>query len=534
MEKIEVYKHIKNHYEVVLHHDKSDISNSDIIRTATKQQWIAREKYLNSEDKYLEHFANKLASVHHIIYTSVMEKSEDKISFKFFFNEKYRPVGVHWFKKNRLMRFITLNLKTGILYTGFIGGLHNKKPKKQIRANKFWGNLGEVFEFAADTMVDVYSPQNCKNYHNSLIKLFIEQIYDWPFDNMKEGNTSNSLDGMQFYQYYLMKKKVKLPDNFMVFEGYKFNIPSKLFKKANYKYIDALLLHYGLQGEKFRKAFHEIKKYNPTLESLKFVVDLVGKTRVEQDYKMLVSLLSHTHTVQNHYDISWITEPERKNIWSILTTTSFNLLVIRDHINFLSFLRSRGLDYKWRAKTSEQFNLEHKMLSDTMDTIKNGLIHRVYPKQYHEYFIDPIKVGDVQYMVKILDEQSEFYKESEYQQNCVKTYISRPGSFIISIRDGKEHATVEYNVNSSDTHWLIDRAQFLGRFNKALPSSWNPILKKVDKMISDMFGQYGFEMTLHKVQNDVTKTWNLILDENGRPKWNNTLEIVDDDDYFFF
>jgi hypothetical protein len=53
-------------------------------------------------------------------------------------------------------------------------------------------------------------------------------------------------------------------------------------------------------------------------------------------------------------------------------------------------------------------------------------------------------------------------------------------------------------------------------------------------MISDMFGQYGFEMTLHKVQNDVTKTWNLILDENGRPKWNNTLEIIDDDDYFFF
>ena len=40
-----------------------------------------------------------------------MEKSEDKISFKFFHNEKHRPVGVHWFKKTRFMRFITLNLK---------------------------------------------------------------------------------------------------------------------------------------------------------------------------------------------------------------------------------------------------------------------------------------------------------------------------------------------------------------------------------------------------------------------------------------
>ena len=205
MEKTEVYKHIKNHYEVVLHHDKSDISKSDIIWGTTKPQWIAREKYLNSEDKYLEHFANKLTSVHHIIYTAVMEKSEDKISFKFFHNEKCRPVVVHWFQKTRFIRFITLNLKTGILYTGYIGGLHNKKAKKQIRANKFWSNLGEAFELASHNMVDVYSIENCKNHYDSLTKLFMEQIYDWPFDTMKQENTSYSLDGMKFYKYYLIQ-----------------------------------------------------------------------------------------------------------------------------------------------------------------------------------------------------------------------------------------------------------------------------------------------------------------------------------------
>lgn len=539
MEKIEIYKSVKDHYEVVLHHDRSDINDGKFSSSSRKKEaWFAKDKYINSQEKFVEHFANKLASVHHRSNTAVIEKTGDKVSIKFFHNEKYRHVGNHWFQKNRYMMFFTLNTKTGILYSGSIHGLHNKKRKKKINTNKFWGSLSSIFETIVYEMMDERIYDNRRNFSSYILKLFFDQIPDWSHSNATDGDSSiSNLKGVLFYRYFLSKKGVKLPDNFKLFEGYDFYVPAKLFKKSDNKYIDALLLHHNLSGEKFRKAFHEIGKDRPvqvTLQTLKLVVDWVGKTRLEQNPEYIAKYLAYKNNIFPLSDSTFLTESERKNIWLILTQTPYELVTIRDHINFLSFLRSKGMNFKWKAKTELEFRREHKILADTYDMIRNGVTHRIYPQGYHDWFRDPVEVGGENYLVQILDKQSEFYQESDYQQNCVKTYISKPGSFIISIRSGKERATVEYNISHSETLWHIDRVQALGRFNKMLPDSWDIVLDAVDQMVVEMIGEYGYKMTLNKEKLGKTKVLELTFDTTGRPIWDNPLELVANDDYFPF
>lgn len=538
MEKIEIYKSVKEYYEVVLHHDSSDINDGKFSSSSKKKgAWVAKDKYINSQEKFVEHFANKLAYVHHKSNTAVIEKTGDKVSIKFFYNEKYRTVGNHWFQKNRYMMFFTLNTKTGILYSGSIHGLHKKKRKKKINTNKFWGSLSEVFEIIGFEMMDEkYGTR--RGFLMHLIKLFFDQIPDWPHSNALDGDPFiSNLNGVLFYSYFLSKKGVKLPDNFNLFEGYDFYVPAKLFKKANNKYIDALLFHHNLSGDKFRKAFHEIGKDRPvkvTLQTLKLVVDWVGKTRLEQNPQYIAKYLDYKNDVHSVTDSTFLSESERKNIWLILTQTPYFLVTIRDHINFLFFLRNKGMNFKWKAKTELEFRREHKILADTYDMVRNGVTHRIYPEGYHEWFKDSIEVGGELYNVQILDKQSEFYQESEYQQNCVKTYISKPGSFVISIRSGKERATVEYNISQSETLWHIDRVQALGRFNQILPDIWNDVLDTVDQMVVQMIGQHGYKMTLNKQKLGKTSVVELTFNSNGIPIWDVPLELVTDDDYFPF
>lgn len=539
MEKIEIYKNVKDHYNVVLHHDNSEISTREFIENRNRDKagrvWVQKESYLNSQEKFVEHFADKLAAVNYTRNTAVIEKTGDKVSLKFFHNEKHRGVGNHWFAKNRYMLFLTINTKTGVLYSGSIHGLHNKKRKKKINTNNFWGSFLDIFDSVAFQMKDAQNSNSRRNLLNTIVKLFFEQIPDWRHPiNDGEELTLTQLQGPLFYRYYLTKKQVKLPDNFNMFYGYKFYVPTKYFKKANNKYIDALLLYNGLSGDKFRKAFHEVGGYHPTLQTLKYVVDLVGKTRVEQNYEILKKYLKYKNDVYPLGDTTFLTESERKNIWLILTQTPYDLLTIRDHVKFLGFLRDRGMNFKWKAKTEFEFRREHKLLTDTYDAILHGVTHRIYPQEYHDWFKDPVEVGVEKYKVQILDKQGEFYQESDYQQNCVKTYISRPGSFILSIRSGKDRATIEYSISSSKTLWHIDRVQSLGRFNKVLPQKWDSVLDVIDKMVVEMIGKYGYQMTLHKEKAGKENTWELSFDINGRPIWDTPLELQQDIDYLFF
>lgn len=536
MEKIEIYKKVRETYDVILFMDHTELVEglSEYKKSNQKNiHWVGTNHSFNTSEEFVKHYANKLARVFHHKTTMVIEKNGDKLSFKVFRYNNERKQGVHYFKKMRSMSFFTLNLKTGILYQGEITGLHRKKKTRKIRTNFFHQN---PISLISDSMYWFFDSSVQMQEFESLRDLLLSHIPDFPLsDDMLWENQGM---GWGFYRYYLQKKGVSIPDNFTSFlnSGYEGLVPSKFFKKGKNKFIDSLMLYHGFSGDVIKKALHTKNRFS--FNTLKSLISLVGSTRVQQDYDVLMHYLSHQQNLLIPYDVSWITDAEKKRIWSLISSSKPNITIIRDHIEFIVFLRKKNIDQKWESKTYKEFIIEHKKLSDEVSKFKKGIFNRKYPEEFDSIFNEPITVPvensePITYSVKILSTQDDYYQESDHQQNCVKTYLMKPGSFILSIRDKENRATVEYQIKSTKKKVNVNRTQSLGRFNKELDPSWDNILKIVDEMVQTLISKKGYEMVLTKEKKDKVTTYSTTFNKNGFVVWDKPLEVVSEFDYFF-
>ena len=537
MEKIEIYKKVKEDYEVQVHKDHLVIENYGFLLNTSKLKnpyWDKHHTYLNSSEEFLKHYANKLARVSHSKTTMVIEKNGDKLSFKVFRYHNERREGVHYFKKVRSVSFFTLNIRTGILYQGEIMGLHKKKKNRRIRTNYFHRN---PFMIMSDALHLFCKLENHQKEYESLQDIFLSQIPDFHLRG-NEGHDINSCSGWRFYEFYLFKRGVSIPDNFYGFQrnGFDGLVPAKFFKKGKNKYIDSLMSFHGFGGDIIKKALHTDGPF--TFNTLKSLINLVGTTRVQQDYRVLMIYLSHQNDILIPHDVSWLSDAEKKRIWNFVKNTLPRMTVIWDHIEFIVFLKKNGINVGWKSKTYKDFLIEHKTLSDEVTKLKKGIFNRKYPAVFYSTLNKDITLLNdnselITYSVNLLSTQDEFYQESEHQQNCVKTYLTKPGSFILSIRNQEDRATVEYHIKSLKRKVRTERAQSLGRFNQELDPSWDKVLKKVDEMVSSLILEKGYEMVLTKEKKDKVSTYKTVFNEQGFVGWENPLELITDIDYFF-
>ena len=536
MEKIEIYKKVKDNYEVILFKDHTVLeeSLSEYQKSNPKHiHWVRTNHSFETSEAFVKNYANKLARVHHFRATMVIEKNGDKLSFKKFRYTNERREGVHYFTKTRTMSFFTLNLRTGVLYQGDINYLHRKKKSRRIRTNFFHQN---PISLISDCMFLFFHYSVQRQEFESIRDLFLSHIPDFPLsDDMLSESQSM---GWGFYRYYLQKKGVKIPDHFTEFQHYGYDgvVPSKFFKKGKNKFIDSLMLYHGFSGDVIKKALHTNNRF--TFNTLKSLISLVGSTRVQQDYDLMMHYLCHSQNLLIPHDVSWITEVERKRIWALIRSSKPRISVIRDHIEFIVFLRKNDIDQRWESKTYKEFIVEHKKLSDEVAKFKKGIFNRKYPKEFYSTFNEPIMVPvensePITYSVNILSTQDDYYQESDHQQNCVKTYLMKPGCFILSIRNKEDRATVEYQIKSTKKKVNVNRTQSLGRFNKELDSSWDNILKIVDEMVHTLISKTGYKIVLTKEKKDKVTKYTTTFNEDGFVNWDKPLEVVSEFDYFF-
>ena len=116
-----------------------------------------------------------------------------------------------------------------------------------------------------------------------------------------------------------------------------------------------------------------------------------------------------------------------------------------------------------------------------------------YTRTYSQKFIEAIKpeiIGNEfsPYYPVVLTENAQYFEESSVQSNCVKTYVNKPSSLIISLRkdgdDSNVRATIEYLIRKDGEDINIKRVQTLGRFNKSLDPSWNEAINQLDNRIN--------------------------------------------------
>lgn len=486
-----VYKFSHEEYQNIEYQDQTDVDFIPYYHPRKKNKATFHYKSSNQDqDFYIQNYGNPLCEVKKIYGMVVVEKSEDKVSWKLFTGSRHRRPGVFWFKTVKNLKYITVNLKTGDVYSGTLSNYQKKKKfTKTLRRNSFQENPIQnsksiVKNYFVSLSGDGYFPAN------ESIKKFLDII--------DGGRFSDSIsDEDRLLKFYLDKRKVKYPNNFGLYrEFFSLKEAKKILKKNDSKLVESFMIHQNLTGKKIKKALHSCQKLNVIL--LKDAKKLFGNDWIHQEPNFIENCLNYKINsfffgIGQLGEQSNFTKEELKKIYNIFKLTYFDLEIdeytFRDHLGIYSQLKRYGFDVKWKSTNASEFRVEHLDWSNTLDFYKRGEYTRTYPQHYYQLLKKPIVIDDVSYHPVILDKTSNYNEETDCQSNCVKTYIGRSNSIIISLRKFQPtsdiRATIQYELfKDKETNKInIDRVQFLGRFNKSLELEWNKALLKLDEIM---------------------------------------------------
>jgi hypothetical protein len=478
-----------------------DAENSAISSATEKHPYF---KYLRSEDtkeSFEKNYGNPLTTVELHRLTLVVEKNEDKVSMKLFSFSKQRIHGKSYFKKDSSLWFITYKFKTNELYSGkLINGFKKRKYSSRVRKNYFAQKPFEVIRMLFHNHYSMYK----KNFNlddnidkditTNAINLFLKEI---PNLTLNDDLTYDEL----MFKNYLDLKGVKYPNNFKLYMS-KIPLPTKrVLKKTNNKLVDSFMLNKGLNGDKIKRVLHSSKEFINE-EFYKQAENLFGEKFLRhQSEEDLRSIFEFKSGYQIPGDITTFSDVEKKNAFLIFKKSVKDysgLQTFIDHINFYLKLKQFE-EIKWKSNDMKSFHNEHMDWTERYSHYTRGR----YTRHYFKPFMDKVQqsIDSVNYGVYypvVLTTSLEYIRESSLQSNCVKTYVNKASSLIISLREGdvdsEERATIEYQIHKVGNDVKMSRVQSLGRFNQALDFKWYGVLEELDNRINSALKDVGFEL----------------------------------------
>ena len=543
--KQEIYKISFKRYNSTKYKDHSSIFpgnsyisgelNLDMLEVPTqKNLFFKMESSNNTEECFVENFANPLYSVLMDYVMVVVEKDGDKVSIKMFQGYKHRREGKAWFKVNKDVNYISVNTKTGDVYHGYIHGFQKKrKCSKSIRRNCFINDPLNGLKSQIKNVLTHFS-DNAYDYVTKAFSEFMFQIDQRVnFENL---NYSDRL-----LRFYLNKRGIKYPNNFNIYTEALFGPEiKKLIKKKNNRLVDAVMEKNGLTGKKVKKALHECTNLNINL--YKTARKLFGDDWLNQDGDIILDLLNSiigSFSVPELF-LEMVSTEELKRVYSLFKQTyvhqNLDTYTFVDHIRMYTELKMFGeRDLKWYSvESKDEFRKEHLDWTDKLQHYKKGTYTRHYPNYMYEMISQSF---NNEFHPVLLDTSSNYNEESNHQSNCVKGYIGKPSSIIISLRGGEsqdERATIEYALTKKGDMVYAERVQSLGKFNQKLDAHWTTVLLKLDEVVLSCVRDKRFEtVKLTKVCSNGTilesdTHWN----DSGVLRW--TFNNIDNNHHSFF
>jgi hypothetical protein len=486
------------------------------------------KKTNKTEEEFVTRFADQLYSVTRNNVTIVVERDGDKVAIKLFWGYKHRRPGVVWFKTIKHVEFISVNTKTGDVYVGGIDNYHLKrKSKKRINRNYFIGeplnNLSLSIRNCirrVDSNLDVDCTQEA-------LEVFIQTID--PIDNF--GVLTNN---QRLFKFYLNKRGVKFPNNFHIYTNEWFGPEiKKILKKTDNRMVDAVMVRNELSGKQIKKALHNCEGLN--LPMLTLARNMFNDDWVNQDYELILGCLNSNI---NYYPLpvdfkEFVTNEELKRVFKLFRHVvihgTLDAHTFYDHMRFYCDLKLYEPNIKWMSSDDDKsdFRGEHLDWVDKIQSYREGTYYRKYPDYSYQVISEPIEHGGEVYYPVLLDNSKSYNQESAIQSNCVKTYIGKCGSMIVSLRQGgvdsDVRATIEYKLSYTFVGKIIhvDRVQSLGRFNKKLTEEWDDVLFKLDRRMLYYVKDENFDTVkikkVHKsgLELESTSYWR----DDGRLVW---------------
>jgi hypothetical protein len=539
MKEVLYKKEIRSYYNIQYRNynpidelEEGFINNSLLKHTDFKKHPIYYPISTSStQECFLENYGNPLYQITEQLHLIVVEKYGDKISLKLFVNNRQRKVGKPWFKINKSMRYVTVNTKTGDVYNGSIMNYHLKrKYRKNIRRNCFYNYIlnqmkHDITSALGGATIGEEENREKTDIINEIFTIFTSQF-----------SKHSDLDYLSFddrlFKFYLDKRNVKIPNNFYVFKGEWFGKEiKKILKKNGNRMIDAIMERHNFSGKKIKSALHLCEDFNFELYSK--AKKFFGDDWVNQDSQFILACLNSKYYFNDIPEVffSYTSKEELRKFFNLFKLMVVNNMInqhtLYDHINFYIQLKRFGeVELKWLSSNDMQFRDEHIEWTNKIEYYRNGSYDRIYPEYSYDIIEKPITIGGDIYYPKLLDNSSNYNEESIIQSNCVKTYIARPGSIIVSLCkqniESNERATIEYQVKQSPV-LKINRVQSLGRFNERLSKEWNEVLLKLDTIMLYYIEDERFNTVQIKkkcangIVIETTSKW----DEIGNLTWEN-------------
>jgi len=449
----------------------------------------------DTEEKFVEHYGNPLAQLYLNRVIVSVTKENDKVSFKVFNYYKSRRVAGKWFRLKTNCKFITFNYKTNALYIGSLDNYHLKrKCRKRVSRvlfnndpiNQMRRHLRDSFNIIVDKdKVDI------PTIVNQVISTFVNAIPGTE-------KYPELLSEQKIYRRYLDAQGIKYPNNwFELVEAYP-QPKKKDLVKCDYKYVDALMRVHNLKGDKIKKSLHNVSKFVDA-KHLNNACEFFGEKFILNQSDEVINLLLSAWDVsllsQNFFNNYSLSKSEKLNFFEIYKLYYKKLIdyhTVNDHIRFYNFLQNVE-PVKWKSKTHDEFSQEHYDWSEKYNHYTNGDFTRIYNQGFVDKVNEVILTKDGPYFPEVLITSKRYNNESFFQNNCVKTYIKRVSSLLISVRRGEgdteERASVEYQIIPmvwpNKFEFNLNRVQTLGKFNQRLDESWNDVLIKLDRKIFD-------------------------------------------------
>ena len=531
--KVELFKQSFEKYKCVFNKTSTPVQNKNFIYANTdkvfgdlvninqptkKHPLFVVEKTTTDEESYTENYGNPMCTVTKSHVMVLVEKMNDKVSIKVFRGFRHRGAGNSWFKVSWNVDYITVNKKTGDVYHGYLHDYQKKrKCSKKIRRNFFYN---EPINTIKNIIRNVLSDYEVNTYDIAIraVSTFMYEI--------DERETFENLDfNKRLFRFYLNKRKIKYPNNFYVYAPILVGPEiKKILKKNDNKLVEAYMVKEKLSGKKLKKALHNCETLNINL--YKHAREVFGDDWLNQDCDIISSLLNCTlHAQHVPSEFKTVISPEElKRVYNIFKRVfiyeDLDSYTFYDHIRMYTELKLYGeTDLRWYSeKSKEEFREEHLDWTEKIQFYKQGNYTRIYP----EYFKETIEKEIDGYMPVLLMDSKSYNEESITQSNCVKTYIGKPSSFIVSLRKGffGDRATIEYKLVKDREHIIPKRVQSLGKFNDKLSEEWNEILFKLDEVILSCIEDIRFETVkiIKECKNGVTLKSDTYWDEENL-KW---------------
>jgi len=519
MMKEEIYKKNFEKYTCVKYKDQNLIGSGikDMYGPTEKHPFFEMEESFEGEEHFIKNFANQMYSVIKTYVMLVVEKNGDKVVFKFFQGSKWRREGKPWFKVVKDVNYISVNIKTGDVYHGHIKNYQKKtKCSKMIRRNCFFMDPLNTIKSHAKNMLSQFTD---KAYEEVMMA-----FSEFMFQIDQRNHFQNLTYGDRLFRFYLDKRNIKYPNNFGIYT-HEFMGPEikKILKKNDNRLVDSLMIKHQLSGKKLKKALHSCTRLNMVIYQT--ARNLFGDDWLNQDEdNVIIDLLDSAVgniTIPPLF-IELISKEELKKVYRLFKQVyvhqDLDAFTFQDHVRMYTELKMYGeQDLKWTSfEDKNEFREEHLDWTDRLQHYKRGEYTRHYPKYMYKKISQPI--FDEYYPI-LLNESSSYNEESNTQSNCVKGYIGKPSSLIISVRkgglDSEERATVEYRLTKKDDEIRADRVQSLGKYNEKLAGMWELVLLNLDLDVLSCVRDERFESV------KLTKKCNNGVILNSHTYWNN-------------